>query len=118
MKRQYLLWLSQGSSYCRFNCATFRYHELAVYLRETHRKKEFLDNRKSMVSKGSTIEMTVASFIRYPEYSAFSSLKTFAKKSEWIESAQNCKNMDKISILLLCISACEPEIFVFPLLRY
>ena len=47
-------------------CATSRYHGLAVYLRGTHRKKgrHSKMDRKSMVSKGSTIETTDASFIR------------------------------------------------------
>ena len=35
-----MLWLSKETSNCRFSCATFHYHGLAVYLRGTDRKKQ------------------------------------------------------------------------------
>ena len=33
-----MLWLSKETSYCRFNCATFHYNGIVVYLIEMHQK--------------------------------------------------------------------------------
>ena len=42
-----MLWLSKERNHYRFNCATFRYHGPAIYVRDKHRKmKKFLDGQK------------------------------------------------------------------------